>query len=832
MEIDSDTYTKLIVLILQFLDEENYKESLHLLEQESKIFFNMNYFGETIVNGEWEKAEEYLSSFTKLNENRYSMKLFFEIRKQKYFEASYRNDQAEAVNVLRLDSKLFLDFQDENNEELADLIDLKNFRDNEHLSWNVNTASARTKSWGDLKSLVEQNPILQDKIIFPRLNQSGLLSIIKLTCPNPGKKTSIKEELIYLILQFLGEEKFKQTCYKLEQESKMFFNMNYFGEFVINGEWDKAVKYLSAFTMPDDNQDSAKIFLTLEKQKDLETLGRNDQVEAVKILPNDLQNNSLYKDMDAASSRANLYDFLKRSFESNPILQDKLMFPNMDKSRLLSIIKQIMEWWVPHCANSTADLHKRTISLVNIPKVPYLCRNPMIVVNSYCQEAGALPAPKGLVFHDSSCFNDVILQVGMKSTEKYGLSVKKTSTSQEAGQLSVPSGHGSRDNTYLADANSGVYGKSTEKLAEINEPSECRTLVLPDTSLAGGVARLMYLYSGDFILALTQNATHKLWRWHCDDQHSSSKASANVQPQLYQPSSGLIMTNEIGRQPENAISCFSLNDSHLYSASGGKIYIFSLETFERLLTFGTPPPAATYFTFLLQNIFAIGLDDFTILIYCMHTRKTKAKLLGHQKRITCLAFSQNLNVLVSSGADAQLCVWSTNGWKKLASKFLQSIGQMPECPVVNHIEFHQDQIRLLVVHERNIDIYEAPTLNHLMQWGPQESDLPITYATYSCDGQSIYVSLKDGCIKVLVTATLDLRCRINITAYMPPGPSLEVYPLVIAAHPSQPNHFALGLTNGRVHVLEPLESKGEWGIPPQPKDGEGLSTASCLEVFE
>jgi periodic tryptophan protein 2 len=116
-----------------------------------------------------------------------------------------RNDQAEAVNVLRLDSKLFLDFQDENNEELADLIDLKNFRDNEHLSWNVNTASARTKSWGDLKSLVEQNPILQDKIIFPRLNQSGLLSIIKLTCPNPGKKTSIKviNSLFFLSLSSL-----------------------------------------------------------------------------------------------------------------------------------------------------------------------------------------------------------------------------------------------------------------------------------------------------------------------------------------------------------------------------------------------------------------------------------------------------------------------------------------------------------------------------------------------------------------------------------------------------------------------------------------------------
>lgn len=34
--------------------------------------------------------------------------------------------------------------------------------------------------------------------------------------------------------------------------------------------------------------------------------------------------------------------------------------------------------------------------------------------------------------------------------------------------------------------------------------------------------------------------------------------------------------------------------------------------------------------------------------------KTKAKLKGHENRITCLAFSYNLNVLVSSAADAQV----------------------------------------------------------------------------------------------------------------------------------------------------------------------------------
>lgn len=40
--------------------------------------------------------------------------------------------------------------------------------------------------------------------------------------------------------------------------------------------------------------------------------------------------------------------------------------------------------------------------------------------------------------------------------------------------------------------------------------------------------------------------------------------------------------------------------------------------------------------------------DFTLL-------QVKIKLKGHQKKITGLAFSQSLNVLVSSGADAQVC---------------------------------------------------------------------------------------------------------------------------------------------------------------------------------
>lgn len=50
--------------------------------------------------------------------------------------------------------------------------------------------------------------------------------------------------------------------------------------------------------------------------------------------------------------------------------------------------------------------------------------------------------------------------------------------------------------------------------------------------------------------------------------------------------------------------------------------------------------------------------------------------------------------------------------------------------------------------------------------------------------------------------------------------STTAYPLVIAAHPSEPNQFALGLSDGGVQVIEPLESEGKWGVGP-PSDNGG-----------
>ncbi|OMP05689.1 hypothetical protein COLO4_08643 [Corchorus olitorius] len=120
-----------------------------------------------------------------------------------------------------------------------------------------------------------------------------------------------------------------------------------------------------------------------------------------------------------------------------------------------------------------------------------------------------------------------------------------------------------------------------------------------------------------------------------------------------------------------------------------------------LNSFGGPP--CTYFTFCNEHSLALGFNNSSIVIRCLNT-KTQAKLEGHGKRITCLAFSNKLNVLVSAGGDAQ--------------------------------------------------------------WVPTEAECPITSATYSSDGQSIYVSFKTGCIKFA---------------------GLVAYPLVIAAHPTNPN---------------------------------------------
>jgi WD40 repeat protein len=196
--------------------------------------------------------------------------------------------------------------------------------------------------------------------------------------------------------------------------------------------------------------------------------------------------------------------------------------------------------------------------------------------------------------------------------------------------------------------------------------------------------------------------------------------------------------------------------------------------------------------------------------------------------VTGLAFSNVLNVLVSSGADSQLCVWSMDGWEKQASKQIQiPSGHSPNPLAHTRVHFHQDQTHVLVVHASQLAIYDAPKLESMKQWIPKESSGSVTDAVYSCDSQSIYAAFDDGSVSILTATTLQLKCRISPNSYLPSTPSSRVYPATIAAHPSEPNQFAVGLTDGGVHVIEPPGPEGKWGMSPQPENGAGPSVSSA-----
>ncbi|KAH7853964.1 hypothetical protein Vadar_008583 [Vaccinium darrowii] len=293
--------------------------------------------------------------------------------------------------------------------------------------------------------------------------------------------------------------------------------------------------------------------------------------------------------------------------------------------------------------------------------------------------------------------------------------------------------------------------------------TQCRLVAMPER-IDGPhkVARLLYTNSGDGVLALGSNGSMKLWKWGSSKHNPSgkkrllnsarlvSKATASVVPQQWQPASGLAMTNDVtGAKLEEAVPCIALtqSDSHLISACGGVISVFYMMTFKVIRTFMPPPPASTFLAIYPQDstIIAIGMKDSTIHIYHANLFKVKSILEGHQKRITGLAFSTNLNILVSSGADAQ-CV--------------------------------------------SQDVLPAP----------------ISFAAYSCDSQLVYTSFCDGNIGVFDAENLTLRCCIAPSAYLSStllSGSQAVYPLVVAAHPQLPYQFAIGLTDGSVIVMEP-----------------------------
>ncbi|KAF7805076.1 topless-related protein 3-like [Senna tora] len=1102
---------ELVFLILQFLEEEKFKESVHKLEKESGFFFNMKYFEEKVQAGEWEEVEKYLTGFTKVDDNRYSMKIFFEIRKQKYLEALDRQDRSKAVELLVTDLKVFSTFNEDLYKEITQLLTLNNFRENEQLSKYGDTKTARSIMLIELKKLIEANPLFRDKLIFPTLKSSRLRTLINQSlnwqhqlCKNPRPNPDIKtlftdhsctpsngplaptpvnlpvaavakpatytslgahgpfppaaaatanpnalagwmanasapssvqaavvtassipvpqnqvsilkrprtpptapgmvdyqnsdheqlmkrlrpahpvEEVSYPITQQSSwslddlPRTVAMTLHQGSSVSSMDFHPLSHRLLLVgstNGEitiWDLGLRerlvskpfkiwemstcslafqaavvkdapisvsrvtwspeanfvgvaftkhliHLYSYTSPNE--------LTQRLEIDAHTGGVNDlafahpnkhlcmvtcgddklikvwdmngrrlfvfeghEAPVYSICPHHKENiQFIFSTAIDGKIKAWLYDNMGSRVDYDaPGHWCTTMLYSADGSRLFSCGTSkdgesfLVEWNESEGAikRTYNGFRKKSAGVVQFDttqnrflaagedgQIKFWDMDNVNLLTSTDAEGGLQNLPRlrfnkeGNLLAITTMDNGIKIlanAVGLRSLRPKEAAVFEALRSPiepAAIKVSGSSGVNVSPVNLKVERSSPVRpspilngvdttGRSLEKpknvedvierakpwqLSEIVDPVQCRLVNMPDsTDSYSKVVRLLYTNSGVGVLALGSNGTQKLWKWARNEQNPTGKATANVVPQHWQPNSGLLMTNDIsGVNLEEAVPCIALskNDSYVMSACGGKVSLFNMMTFKVMTTFMPPPPASTFLAFHPQdnNIIAIGMEDSTIHIYNVRVDEVKSKLRGHQKRITGLAFSTNLNILISSGADAQLCVWSIDTWEKRKSLTIQlpagkaAVGD-------TRVQFHSDQLRLLVVHETQLAIYDGNKMDRVRQWVPQDVlSAPISYASYSCNSQLIYATFSDGNIGIFDADNLRLRCRIAPSAYLSQAAlngSQAVCPLVVAAHPQEPNQFAIGFSDGSVKVMEPTESEGKWGSSPPIDNG-------------
>ncbi|KAJ9688694.1 hypothetical protein PVL29_014377 [Vitis rotundifolia] len=944
---------ELVFLILQFLDEEKFKETVHKLEQESGFFFNMRYFEETVTNGEWDDVEKYLSGFTKVDDNRYSMKIFFEIRKQKYLEALDKRDRAKAVEILVKDLKVFSAFNEELFKEITQLLTLENFRDNEQLSKYGDTKSARGIMLAELKKLIEANPLFRDKLQFPSLKNSRLRTLINQSlnwqhqlCKNPKANPDIKtlfvdhtcgqpngarapspvtnplmgavpkaggfpplsahgpfqpapaplptslagwmanpspvphpsasagpmglatanntaailkrprtpptnnpamdyqtadsehvlkrprpfgisdevnnlpvnilpvaytgqshgqssyssddlpktvvmslpqgstvksmdfhpvQQILLLVGTNMGDimvwdlgsrERLAIKNFKVWELGSCSMGLqaslaNDYPASVNRVMWSpdgtlfgvaysKHIVHLYSYHNGDDLRNHLEIEAHVGSVNDLAfsypnklcvvTCGddrfikvwdantgskqytfEGHEAPVYSVCPHHKESiQFIFSTATDGKIKAWLYDNLGSRVDYDaPGHSSTTMAYSADGTRLFSCgtnkegDSYIVEWNESEGAvkRTYHGLGKRSVGVVQFDttKNRFLAAGDEFLVKFWDMDninllmttdaEGGLPASpcirfnkEGILLAVSTNENGIKIlanQEGirlLRTMENRSFDASRVASAavvkapaigtfppanpavgasigDRAAPVAAMVGMNS-DNRSLVDVKPRIADESGEKsriwkLTEINEQSQCRSLRLPDNLTAMRVSRLMYTNSGLAILALASNAVHKLWKWQRNDRNITTKATASVAPQLWQPSSGILMTNEISdTNPEDAVPCFALskNDSYVMSASGGKVSLFNMMTFKTMTTFMPPPPAATFLAFHPQdnNIIAIGMEDSSIQIYNVRVDEVKTKLKGHQKRVTGLAFSPVLNVLVSSGADSQV----------------------------------------------------------------------------------------------------------------------------------------------------------------------------------
>eukprot|EP00192_Tetraselmis_astigmatica_P019921 CAMPEP_0117685106 /NCGR_PEP_ID=MMETSP0804-20121206/21538_1 /TAXON_ID=1074897 /ORGANISM="Tetraselmis astigmatica, Strain CCMP880" /LENGTH=211 /DNA_ID=CAMNT_0005496307 /DNA_START=332 /DNA_END=964 /DNA_ORIENTATION=+ len=172
------------------------------------------------------------------------------------------------------------------------------------------------------------------------------------------------QDLLYLFLQFLEEEKLTAVAHALEQQTGIYLNLQHVEVLILAGQLEECEEYLSGFTSIQDNAHSLKLFFELRKTKYLEALDAGDVERAVRILRKDLRVFVDYsKDIvheitsllaldnfrdheklkgygDRSATRQLLLQEVKKLISQNPVLKPRCQLPSMPPSMLRNLFAQ------------------------------------------------------------------------------------------------------------------------------------------------------------------------------------------------------------------------------------------------------------------------------------------------------------------------------------------------------------------------------------------------------------------------------------------------------------------------------------------------------------
>ncbi|KAH0994419.1 hypothetical protein GBA52_018283 [Prunus armeniaca] len=1000
---------ELVFLILQFLEEEKFKESVHRLEKESGFFFNTKYFEEKVQAGEWDDVEKYLSGFTKVDDNRYSMKIFFEIRKQKYLEALDRQDKPKAVEILVNDLKVFSTFNEELYKEITQLLTLGNFRENEQLSKYGDTKTARSIMLIELKKLIEANPLFRDKLVFPTLKASRLRTLINQSLnwqhqlcknprPNPDIKTLFTDHTcappngphtttpVTLPVAAVA----KPAAYPSLGAHGPFpvtaatANANALAGWMVNASVSSSVQaaVVTASSIPVPQNQAVAIlkrprtppatpgmvdYQSADHEQLMKRLRPAQSIGEV-IYPTSRQQASWSPDdlprtvaftlhqgssvtsMDFHPSNhtlllvgsnngdITLWELLLRErlvskpfkiwdmttcslqfqatiVKDTPISVSRVTWSPDGSFVGVAFTKHLIHLYAYHGSNDLrqhveVDAHNGAVNdlafahpnkqlcvvtcgedkLIKFifstaidgkikawlydnlgSRVDYDAPGQWCTTMLYSADGSRLFScgtskegesflvewneSEGAIKRTYSGFRKKSAGVvQFDTTQNHFLAVGEdsqikfwdmdnnnvlTSTDAEGGLPSQPRLRFNREGNLLAvtTADNGfkilanAVGVKTLKLMEsttsfegLRPPIESTVIkasgspsVTNVSAVNCKVERSSPVRSTPILLGIDHmsrsfekmrsldDAIDKSKIWQLTDIQDSAQCRLATMPDTTDTSSKVIRL--------------------LYTNSGTGILALGSNGVQKLWKWvrNEQNPSGKVIANLeevFNHLFFLSFSSSSL--HLLKFVGVRSKMKGHQKRVTGLAFSTNLNILVSSGSDAQLCVWSIDTWEKRKSVAIHiPSGKAPAGDT--RVQFHSDQIRLLVVHDTQLAIYDASKMDCIRQWLPQDVlPAPISYAAYSCNSQLVYAAFSDSNIGVFDADTLRLRCRIAPSAYLSQAVlngSQSVYPLVVAVHPQEPNQFAVGLGDGSVKVIEPTESEGKWGSSPPIENG-------------